>query len=118
MELVGILKENKQIYYLELIPLDNKTKVKEIEKQISKLQALGANMSAIDMKTLYKNIKRFFVGKYKDGSDIPTPYTDKSELFNNQYDTKATIFTKEEAEKRKAFIDKYVKDWIVNIKTV
>ena len=105
-------------YYIELVPLSNQSKIKEIDKQVNKLTSLGVNITEPMKNEMYKNIKKFFAGKYKDGSDIPTPFIDKSELFNNQYDTKATLFTKEQAEKRKEFIEKYIKDWVVNVKMV
>lgn len=122
IKLANIIQEidNDKKYYIELIPQSEYKKYQQVEKTINKLKNLGADASNLDIDKIYGDkVKRFFIGTYKDGSSIPAPYTKKNDLFNHPIeDIKVTLFTKEEAEKRKDTIDNYVKDWMATIKTI
>ena len=108
---------NDKKYYIELVPQSEYKKYQQIEKIIKKLDKL--NKLGVDTSKIKINkINRFFVSTYKDGSNIPTPYFNKNELFNNKYDTKVILFTKEEAQKYTDKINNYVENWVATIKAI
>jgi hypothetical protein len=63
-----------------------------------------------------KSNKKYFLGSSKDIKNVAVEYTNENELVKNNTGTKVNLYTKEQAEERKKFMDEYTPYLKTNIK--